>query len=281
MRVTRRAARHAPAPPDRAVERYFAGMRVELTPDPLFKRRLRGVVVNRYVAAREGNEPVPRRQGMGRLGRAVLYASFSTAVFAASVLGASQEALPGELLYPLKLHVERLRERALPDHLDDELAAHTLTERISELGRLAERGEWDRVASQIVIVEARYREFEATVAEEGPRTRYRVVLAGVLERLPRRARTAVEDVLQREPGPRPDAANDEPVDHRGSRGSGTAPAAGDGPRDDGGAGPGPREGDPRPRPSRPPRPIKAIPGGGPPPSGASPHGDGSPPRGDD
>ena len=36
---------------------------------------------------------------MGRLGRATLYASFALAATSASVLAASHEALPGDVLY--------------------------------------------------------------------------------------------------------------------------------------------------------------------------------------
>ena len=39
---------------DEAIERYVEAIRHELQPDPLYRRRLRGMVLNRYVAAREG-----------------------------------------------------------------------------------------------------------------------------------------------------------------------------------------------------------------------------------
>ena len=79
---------------------------------------------------------------MGRIGRASLVASLALAASVGSVMAASQGAIPGDLLYPLKRQVESLRVRILPPDLQDELAAYVLTERVSELGRLADAGEW-------------------------------------------------------------------------------------------------------------------------------------------
>ena len=76
-------------------------------PDPFFRRRLRSEVLNRWVATREGLAPVPERpwigREMGRLGRACLYATVALGVSAASVLGVSQESVPGQPLYPAQL----------------------------------------------------------------------------------------------------------------------------------------------------------------------------------
>ena len=194
--MARRLARPPALPTDQAVERYFVAMRVELTPDPLFRRRARGAVLNRFVAAREGILPAAGRRGMGRLGRAVLHASLVTAVFASSVLAASQEALPGDLLYPLKLQIEELRVHALPADLHDDLAAHVLTERIREIGALVERGEWAAVEIQTAIVRQRYQEFVASTVSVGGNSRYGPVLSGLLERLPESARVRVAPAPQ-------------------------------------------------------------------------------------
>ncbi|HEX5579401.1 MAG TPA: hypothetical protein VFY43_07025, partial [Candidatus Limnocylindria bacterium] len=68
-----------------------------IKPDPLFQRRLRGQVVNQYVATREGmvaaTKPVrlPRRS-LSVLGRGMLYASLLTAVSATAVGAAAQQS---------------------------------------------------------------------------------------------------------------------------------------------------------------------------------------------
>lgn len=190
---------------DEAVERYLAVIRAEIRPDPLFRRRLRGEVMNRYVAAREGIGAESSRRSMGTLGRAVLYATFTMAVTSTSVLAASQEALPGDLLYPLKRHVETLRVQVLPAHLHDDLAALALTERISELAHLAERGDWGRVALQAGVVEQEYDAFLllAEAAPPGTNERYLTVLAGLIDRLPDAARAAVEAIIDRRSGGAP------------------------------------------------------------------------------
>lgn len=152
---------------DEAIERYLAAIRAEVEIDPLFRRRLRGQVVNRYVATRDGTGARERQRHMGTLGRAVLYASFSLAVSVTGVLAASQEALPGELLYPFKRQVERLRVQILPDPFHAELAAYALSERIGEMDRLADASDWDRVARLATVVEAGYAELLLTMDSDG------------------------------------------------------------------------------------------------------------------
>lgn len=193
---------------DEAVERYLAAIRAEIGPDPLFRRRLRGEVLNRFVAAREGIGAAPQRRSMGALGRAVLYATFTLAVTSTSVLAASQEALPGDLLYPLKRHVEALRVQVLPVHLHDDLAALALAERINELAHLAERGEWGRVAIQAAAVEHDYEAFLALADAAPPHSndRYLTLLAGLIERLPDGARSAVQAVIDRQSSRDPNPA---------------------------------------------------------------------------
>ena len=180
---------------DEAVERYLAVVRAELEIDPLFRRRLRGQVMNQYVAARESGVPVPKSTGrsMGKVGRAALFTSVALATTTTSVLAASQEAVPGDLLYPLKREVEELRVAVLPAHLQDDLAAYELTERIQELSTLAERGDDARVAALAVIVE---REYEAFVAANDAVTasadQQLLVIAGMIEDLPQPAQELIE-----------------------------------------------------------------------------------------
>lgn len=180
---------------DEAIERYLAAVRAELSVDPLFRRRLRGSILNRFVAEREGRTAGMPRRRMGALGRAVLYASFALSISVSSAMAASQGAAPGDALYPLKIQIERLRLEALPEHLHDDLAAHSLGERIHELGVLAERGDWDRVAAQAAAVEDEYRHYLDASRADGASDRYLEVLTALLERLPERAQLAIEDVL--------------------------------------------------------------------------------------
>ncbi len=138
MSLFNRTLRPPPTASDEAIARYLAALRSEVRPDPLFQRRLRSDVVNRFVAAREGIGSSGRtgigRGRMGQLGRACLYASCTFALSAASVLAASQEALPGEFLYPLKQRIEQVRIDVVPNHLHAELAGYALGERIEEMG---------------------------------------------------------------------------------------------------------------------------------------------------
>jgi hypothetical protein len=131
-----------------------------IQPDPLFRRRLRGQIVNRYVAAREGMIPVqPVRSGrrqMGALGRGVLYASLLTAVTVTAAAAASQESLPGDAMYGVKLQLEDLRMRIAPPGLRDDLAAAALEERLEEVEKLAESGRWnlvDEAAARVATAE--------------------------------------------------------------------------------------------------------------------------------
>jgi hypothetical protein len=188
---------------DEAVERHVETVLAELAPDPLFRRRLRGEVMNRYVTTREGLATAPQRRSMGGLGRAVLYASFTLALSATSVLAVSQEALPGDLLYPLKRQVESLRFEVLPAHLHHDLAAYELAERIDELARLTEVGDSTRAASMAAVVAHDYEAFvaEADAAGLVPDDRYLTVLTALLERLPADvpAIDAIQNVVDRAP----------------------------------------------------------------------------------
>lgn len=198
---------------DEAIERYVEAIRLELQPDPLYRRRLRGIVVNRFVAAREGSVTAAEPRVMSRIGRAVLYASFAMAISVTSVMAASQEALPGELLYPLKQRVEQMRFEVLPAHLHDDLEAAALGERIDELARLALRGDHEGVAELALLIEREYEGLTPAFPEEGGAVdRQLAVLSELLERLPENARLAVADVIQ-------DIADDEGADPRQPRGN--------------------------------------------------------------
>ena len=141
--------RPAPIASDAAVRRYIEAIRRQIEPDPLYRRRLRGQVVNRFVAQKRGIDLTgPRRPSrMGALGRACLYASFALAVSVTGVMAASDAAIPGDVLYPLKLRIEEMRLDVLPDEYDDELAAYALSERIGELSQLVEAGDVARASA--------------------------------------------------------------------------------------------------------------------------------------
>jgi hypothetical protein len=133
------------------VERHLQ----RIQPDPMFRSHLRGQVLNRYVANREGmlgpaspTSPAPvasRRRDMGALGRGVLVASLATALSASAVGAAAQESLPGDALYSVKLQLEELRIRLAPPLLRDDLAAMALDERLEEVEQLATAGRWELV----------------------------------------------------------------------------------------------------------------------------------------
>ncbi len=132
-----------PPTTDDAVERYLVSLQSRIAPDPLFRRRLRSQAINRFVAAREQQRTDSARamtRQMGRIGRACLYASLALATSAAGALGASQEALPGDALYAVKLRIEQLRFQVTPAHLQGVLSANVLAERLEEMTRLLDAG---------------------------------------------------------------------------------------------------------------------------------------------
>jgi len=214
---------------DEAIERYLTVLRAEVEIDPLFRRRLRGQVVNRYVAAREGLDAGEGSRHMGRLGRAVLYASFSLAVTVTSVMAASQAALPGEVLYPLKRQMEQFRVEILPSRFHAGLAANALSERIGEMDRLAAAGDWDGVARLATTIEAGYLELLAIDpgGTDAALHQHFVVLDHLLERLPDGARSAIQTTIDR-------AAEVRGAPGNGSTGGG--PGSGDRPYDDASSG---------------------------------------------
>jgi hypothetical protein len=113
-----------------------------LEPDPLFRRRLRGQVLNRHVAVREGLAAAEPPRRMGRLGRSVLMASVVLAASVGGVGAVSQQALPGDSLYSVKLQIEEIRLRVAPDWMRGGLELAALDERLDEVERLAAAARW-------------------------------------------------------------------------------------------------------------------------------------------
>lgn len=133
---------------------------------------------------------------MGRIGRACLYASVALATSAAGVLGASQESLPGDTLYGVKLRIEQLRFEVVPAHLQGVLAADVVAERLEEMERLVDAGRTaEAVAMQptiasdidhLVTVEA------AGSSESRDRiARHLLALGALIDKLPASAEAAV------------------------------------------------------------------------------------------
>jgi hypothetical protein len=188
-------------PPDLLLaERLERSLR-HVTPDPLFRRRLRGAVLNEYVARREGlvrRARRPRRQ-MGVLGRAVLYASFVLVVSVSAVGAASQSALPGDLLYGIKLRLEEIRMQVAPPSVRDDLAAMALAERTRELQQLVEAGAWSHVPAAAELV-ASAEDVLASVAPDGEAatatSHTQEVLESVIERAPEAALPGLQQALQ-------------------------------------------------------------------------------------
>jgi Domain of unknown function (DUF5667) len=253
-----RPIRHEPMSSDEAVRRYVEAVRREIEPDPMFRRRLRGTVVNRFVAEREGTaRPIVRPSRMGRLGRACLYASLATALSVGGVMAASETAVPGEFLYPLKRSIEEMRMEVAPAHLRDDLAVHILAERIDELGTLVASGSYDRAADLAGEVRRTVDELAAAgggaIADERIATQM-ARLDEALDHAPARTRAAIERAMGGAPGLIEDPANGRGNAHGGgdgqspSRGNGNAsgPGAADRPDDDP---PGQVGRSPRPEPS--------------------------------
>ncbi len=195
-------ARHAkPVTPDDPVVRLIARTSVRLRPTPGYRRRLRGHVVNQYVAVREGLAvPAPRRRQMGRLGRSVLYASLALAVSVTAVGAASQGSLPGDALYPVKRQLEQVRMEIAPGWVHPTLVALALDERLSEVEALARDGRWDRVAGAVADVDAAETAFAAAVGvipegQQGDLARHTQVLTALLARAPEAAEAGLQQAL--------------------------------------------------------------------------------------
>jgi len=198
--------RPAPFASDAAVRRYVEAIRQQIEPDPLFRRRLRGQVVNRIVAQKRGVDLTGSRRPlrMGALGRACLYASFALAVSVTGVMAASDAAIPGDILYPLKRGIEQMRLDVLPDEFHDELVIYALSERIDELSRLVEAGDVARASTLAGSIHDAYAQ---AVAEGGDADglarrldRQVARLAQVVSVLPSEARASIAHAMAGAPG---------------------------------------------------------------------------------
>lgn len=194
---------HASLTPDELVRRHVELVRADLDPDPLFRRRLRGVVTNRFVATREGlAQPVERPTQMGKVGRACLYASFALAMSVGGALAASRGAVPGDLLYPMKLQVEAIRLQTFPQQFHDDLLVYALGERVAEFGRLVEEGDFDRAAVLAQAIGAGYHQLAESGVDVGSEELRAslAVLEALTDRLPAPAQAAIQRAVNEAPG---------------------------------------------------------------------------------
>jgi hypothetical protein len=198
--------RPAPIASDAAVRRYIEAIRRQIEPDPLYRRGLRGQVVNRFVAQKRGIDLTGTRRParMGALGRACLYASFALAVSVTGVMAASDAAIPGDALYPLKLSIEEMRLDVLPEEFRDELAVYALSERIDELSQLVEAGDMARASTLARPIHDAYEQAMAASDDAGTLARrlHRQVawLAEVVSGLPSQAQASIEEAMAGAPG---------------------------------------------------------------------------------
>jgi hypothetical protein len=198
--------RPAPIASDAAVRRYVDAIRRQIEPDPLYRRRLRGEVVNRFVAQQQGVDlaGVRRSSPMGSLGRACLYATFALAVSVTGAMAASEAAIPGDLLYPVKRGIETMRLEVLPAQYRDELAAYALSERIGEMSQLVEAGDMARASAFADTVHDAYERAMAVSDDAGALAqridRQVAWLEDVLSGLPEQARAEIESAMAGAPG---------------------------------------------------------------------------------
>jgi hypothetical protein len=202
-------------PDDETIGRLRAAV-AELDPDPLFRRRLRGTLLNGYVEVREGMRPAPPSTGMGRIGRAVLYASLAIAMGATAVGAASQAALPGDPLYGAKIAIEQLRWDLAPASVRLQLAAASLDERIDELEQLAAKGNWALAAASVQQVAAELQRLQemgggAPSADETRIEHRLTVLTAVFEKAPPAAKEGLQRAIaapEGVPGQQPSVGSD-------------------------------------------------------------------------
>jgi len=187
--------------PDDPIARMIARTTGRVQPDRYYQRRLRSRVVNEFVAMREGLVPIPAAAGhMGRLGRAVLYASVGVAVSVTAVGAASTSSLPGDPLYAVKREIEQIRMDVAPASVKPDLAEMALEERLAEVEQLAEAGRWDLVAAatpQLAAAEATLSHFGRSLApsEIASLTRHGGILARLLSAAPPATARGLERVL--------------------------------------------------------------------------------------
>jgi hypothetical protein len=203
--------RTPPIGADDPAARLVVRASARLRPDPKFRKQLRTSVLNRYVAVREGHvAPAPRRSEMGRLGRAVLYATFALVVGVSSAGAASSSSLPGDALYTMKLRLEAVRMQIAPPVARPMLAELALNTRLSELEQLAAAGRWDKIPGAAAAVGEAEKALEAlggpSADEVANLARHTDVLTQLLAGAPEEARAGLGLAITASASHLPDAA---------------------------------------------------------------------------
>jgi hypothetical protein len=187
--------------PDDPIARMVARTTGRLRPEGDYQRRLRGQFVNQFVAMREGIVSVPAaRQQMGRLGRAVLYATFGLAASVSAVGAASSGSLPGDPLYAVKRDVEELRIQIAPASVRASLVAMALDERLLEVERLAAAQRWTLVPAASADADAAERRLVAMTGglsadEVASLTHHHDVLTALLATAPATAQSGLLNAI--------------------------------------------------------------------------------------
>jgi hypothetical protein len=195
------ARRAPPVQADDPIARMIARTTGRVRPGRSYQRRLRGRVVNQFVAMQEGLVPAPPRYShSGRIGRSVLYASVGVALSVGAVGATSTSSLPGDPLYAVKRQIEQIRMGIAPASVKPDLAEMALEERLSEVEQLAQVGRWDRVAAaapQVAAAEVTLRLFGRSLApsEIASLARHRGILVQLLSAAPPGAAKGLQQVL--------------------------------------------------------------------------------------
>jgi hypothetical protein len=202
MSLVRRPRVRRTVSPDDPLLRHLSATLGRLEPDPLFRQRLRREALNQFVASREGRLAASSRAGreMGRLGRAVLYASVGLALGTTAVGAAAQNALPGEPLYGVKLRLEEIRIEIAPASIRPQLVSLALNERLTELETLTAHGEWRRAVQAAEWVDGAATRLAAlglgAAAPGGEAVeRHAAVLNRLLSEVPASARPGLEHAI--------------------------------------------------------------------------------------
>jgi hypothetical protein len=226
----RRLGREEPKPVrDDPITRMIARANGHIRPARAYRWRLRGRLLNQYVAMREGLVPLApaSRARMGSLGRAVLFASVALAISVSAVGAASSSALPGDPLYSVKREVEELRMQIAPPSVRPALAAGLLEERLSEVELLAAAGNWARVTlgeQEVDAAVATLQGFGGSLTEDQVvgLQHHTQVLTALLARAPLAALPGLERALAASAGV---AAASNPGGHLGQGNLSGAPGA--------------------------------------------------------
>ncbi|HEX9635513.1 MAG TPA: DUF5667 domain-containing protein [Candidatus Limnocylindria bacterium] len=196
------AGRGAWAPLDEAFAENLERSLRRLEPDAMYRRRLRGEVLNRHVAMREGLVQPPRRlREMGALGRGVLYASLAVAIAASTAGAAAAESLPGDPLYPVKLQFEEIRLQIAPPAMRADLMAMALGERLDELEELARAGRWSQIAGVAQAVAEAEERLAGALSAPGQMaveelSKHVAVLEALVDTAPAHAQDGLQQAIQ-------------------------------------------------------------------------------------